>query len=89
MTYFKRILENKHIAIEYLAAICGVKVKEIEEWLNTGNIPELYAPTLANLLEVDIAHLYSKDPEFITTSSISLDMPKEVKIEMNKDVGTL
>lgn len=89
MTYFKRILETKHLPIEYIAAICGVKVKEIEEWLNNGDIPELYAPTLANLLQVDITQLYGKEPEFMSTPIVSLNISDEVKIEMNKDVGRL
>lgn len=87
MTNLQFYLNQTKISNEYLAGYCGVKVKDIENWLAAGVVPELYAPTLSTLLSIPINLLYGVHNELkaTTPTTITIDTP----IEMTSEVGKI
>lgn len=87
MTNLQFYLNQTKISNEYLAGYCGVKVKDIENWLAAGVVPELYAPTLSTLLSVPINLLYGEHRELKATATMTLTI--DDPIVMTNEVGKI
>ena len=64
-----------------------MRVADIKQWAAAGKIPELYAPTLANIFNVSVQDLYGFLPSFTSQSATLLEIPEP--IIMNTEVGNL